>query len=68
MLLRTLFLIVGFILTIIGITTIISFLNLLTVGYNLKQYIHFISNDAFCWCFPIGTLFLLIYLFLGGKK
>lgn len=68
MLLKSFLLILGMILTIIGITTIVCFLNLLTLGYNFKQYIHFISKDAYCWCFPIGTLFLLLYLFLGGKK
>ncbi len=65
---QTFCLVLGMILTSIGITTIIALLNLLTIGYNLKQYIHFISKDAFCLCFPIGTLFLLLYLFLGGKK
>lgn len=68
MLLRTILLILGTILITIGIATILCYLNLLTLGYNFRQYIHFISEDAYCWCFPLGILFLLLYLFLGGKK
>ena len=68
MVLRSLLLFSGIVCTIIGLTTVISFFNLFSVGYNLEQYIHLISKDIFCWCLPIGALLLLIYLFLGGKK
>jgi hypothetical protein len=61
-------LIIGFILTAVGIISIICFMNLFTVGYNLNEYIHFISNEWLCWCLPIGLIILVICTFTGGKK
>ena len=65
--LRFLFLFLGIFLMTIGMISILAYLNLLTITYNFLDYIHFISRDFFCWCFPIGILFLLPYI-LGGKK
>lgn len=58
----------GILLTSVGFLTIICYLNFLVIGYNFHDYIHFISTDILCWCFPVGIILIMVYLWLGGKK
>lgn len=69
MLLRIFFFLIGFGLTVLGCVFIISYLNLLTIGYNFLDYVNFISRRLECWNAIIGLfiIFLTIYINGGGK-
>lgn len=58
----------GFGLSIIGSTYLISYMNLLTLGYNLEEYVNFIVRRYECWYFLIGFALIFISLYIGGKK
>jgi hypothetical protein len=49
----------GILLASLGLTFIILYLNLLTIGYNLIDYLRFIILNIYCLLFPIGMA--LIY-------
>lgn len=70
MLLRIFFFLIGFGLTVIGSVYIISYLNLLTIGYNFSQYVNFIIRRIECiyTLFGIVIIALTIYLPKGGKN
>lgn len=69
MIARIIFFLIGFGLSIIGFVFIISYLNLITIGYTLKEYVHFISSNIECLIGPIGLLITSLAIFLpGGKK
>lgn len=66
---RLFFLFVGFGLTVIGFVYIISYLNLLTIGYNFSQYVNFIIRRIECIYAPIGLIIILLSILLpGGEK
>lgn len=67
MLTRFFFILFGFGLTLIGFIYIISYLNLLTIGYNFMEYVYFIIRRVECWYAFIGIIILLISIFVGGK-
>lgn len=50
----------GIILTITGIIYIISYLNLITIGYNFFEYVHFIIRKIECIYAVIGIILVLI--------
>lgn len=50
----------GFGLTVIGFVYIISYLNLLTLGYNFLYYVNFIIRRIECLYAPIGIILILI--------
>lgn len=57
----------GFGLTVIGLVFIISYLNLLSVGYNFKEYVNFIVRRIECWNAIFGFIIMIICIFKGGK-
>lgn len=59
----------GFGFTVIGLVYIISYLNLLTIGYNFLYYVNFIIRRIECLYAPIGLIliFLSINIERGGK-
>lgn len=65
---RILVFLVGFGLTIIGMSYIIMYLNLLTLGYNFFKYVNFIIRRVECLNFIFGVLLMLFSLFYGGAK
>lgn len=67
MLSRIFFFLLGFGLMIVGFTYIILYLNLLTIGYNLNEYVNFIIRRFECYFSVIGFIIILITLFKGGK-
>lgn len=67
MLVRFFFFLLGFGFTLIGMIYIISYLNLLTIGYNLAGYVNFIIRRIECWYALIGIVILIITIFKGGK-
>lgn len=51
---------IGFGLTTIGLVYIISYLNLLTIGYNFLYYVNFIIRRIECLYVPIGLILIFI--------
>jgi len=69
MAIRIFFFLIGFGLTIIGSVYIISYLNLMTIGYNFSEYVKFITRRIECLYAPIGLLLIILTIFIsGGKK
>lgn len=69
MIARIIFFLIGFGFSIIGFIFIISYLNLITIGYSFKEYVQFISRSFECLIGPIGLLIIALAIFLpGGKK
>lgn len=69
MFLRIYIFLIGFGLTIIGSVYLISYLNLMTFGYNFWEYVNFIIRRIECLntFFGIVLMALAIY-YPGGKK
>ena len=68
MLVRVFIFLTGFGLTVIGCIFIISYLNLLTIGYNFLEYVNFISRQLECLYFILGIFLMLLTIFLKGEK
>lgn len=69
MLVRVFLFLTGFGLTVIGSVYIISYLNLLTIGYNFLEYVNFISRQLECLYFILGLCLMLFTIFIpGGEK
>lgn len=64
MLIRMFFFLVGFGFSVIGFIYIISYLNLLTIGYNFMEYVYFIIGRIECWYAIIGMLILCLSIFV----
>ena len=54
------FLVLGYMLTLLGSTYIIGYLNLLQIGYNFSDYVNFIIRRFECLTFVIGIIILFI--------
>lgn len=60
---------IGFSFLLIGCIYIISYLNLLSFGYNFLDYVKYIVVRPECLVAPIGLLIVtLSIMFLGGKN
>lgn len=69
MLVRIFFFLIGFGLTVIGAVYVISYCNLMTVGYNFLEYAQFIIRRIECQYFIIGLFLIFLSLYIpGGKK
>ena len=69
MLVRVFLFLTGFGLTVIGCIYIISYLNLLTIGYNFLEYVNFISRQLECLYFILGIILMFLTIFIpGGEK
>ena len=63
------FLTLGFFMSLIGGIYIITYLNLMTVGYNFLEYVNFIIRRTECIIFMIGMILMLLSIYLpGGDK
>lgn len=58
----------GFGLSVIGFTYIISYLNLLVMGYTFIDYLTFILKKSECLIAIIGLIIITVVIFKGGKK
>lgn len=67
---RIFFFLLGFGLSVIGCVYIISYMNLMTIGYNFLDYVNFICRKFECLIAPIGLFitFLAIYIPKGEKN
>lgn len=68
MFVRVLFFVLGLVLSIIGLVYDISYLNLLTMGYNFCFYVKFIFSRIECLLFFIGIFIMFFSLFLKGDN
>lgn len=58
----------GFGLSVISLSFIIIYLNLLTIGYNFLDYVHFIIRRVECLNLFSGLILVLLALIDGGKN
>lgn len=58
----------GYSLTLIALIFIISYLNLLTIGYNFFEYVNFIIRRYECMYLFFGILFMFFGIYLPGGK
>lgn len=68
MLIRIFFFLIGFGLTVIGSVYSISYLNLLTIGYNFLEYVNFIIRQFECLCAVVGIVIMTLAVMLPGGK
>ncbi len=65
---RIFFFLVGFALMVIGLSFIILYLNILTIGYNFNFYVNFITRRIECYYAVIGFIIILLTLMIKGDK
>ena len=65
---RTLLFLLGFGLTVIGFMYIILYLNLLTMGYSVVDYIMFVLKRRECIYDIIGLIIITITIFCKGEN
>ncbi|NLM62918.1 MAG: hypothetical protein GX190_01205 [Mollicutes bacterium] len=69
MFIRIFLFLVGFGLTVIGGVYIISYMNLMTIGYNFKEYVNFIIRRIECLYAVIGLIIIVLTIYIpGGNK
>lgn len=68
MIARIFFFLLGFGLSVIGFTYMISYLNLMTMGYTFIDYLVFVSKRYECIIAIIGFLMITFAIFKGGNK
>ena len=65
---RLFFFLVGFGLTVVGSVYIISYLNLLSIGYNFLEYVHYILRRIECINALMGIIIMFFALYKGEKN
>ena len=68
MFLKIIIFFIGIILTILGITSIILYLNLIPMGYTFLEYVNFIIRRFECISLIIGLIIIFLIIFKGGNK
>ena len=56
----------GFGLTVIGLSYIVIYLNLLSIGYNFLEYVNFIIRRVECYFSIIGFIIIILSIALKG--
>ena len=65
---RLFFFLVGFGLTVIGSIYIISYLNLLSIGYNFLEYVHYVIRHIEGLNALAGIIIMFFALYKGEKN
>ena len=65
---RIFFFLIGFGLTTIRCVYIISYLNLMTIGYNFSEYVNFISRQIECLYTIIGLIIMALTIFIPERR
>ena len=60
--------IIGVCFSVIGFVYIISYLNLLSLGYNFLEYVKFIISKPICLIGPLGIVMVFFSIFVGGDN
>lgn len=68
MLFRMFIVIIGYGLAVSGGVNIILYLNLLTIGYGVMEYVMFISTQWECLLLPIGIFFITLGVFFPNNR
>jgi hypothetical protein len=68
MVLRMFALFVGFGLAVSGGISLIIYLNLLTTGMTIIEYLQFISTRVECYLFLVGILIITLTIYLPRRK
>lgn len=68
MLFRIFLFLLGFGLTTVGFIYIISYLNLISIGYNFLEYVNFIIRRIECLNALFGIAIMILSITLGGKN
>lgn len=63
---RMFFFLLGFGFMVSGFTYIITYLNLLSMGYSLLDYLKFIISRVECWFSIVGFLLVFLTIFTKG--
>lgn len=66
--LRFLLFLFGFGLTVIGLSYIIIYLNLLSLGYNFLEYVNFIIRRIECLNLVFGIILMSLSMLIKGGK
>ena len=65
---RIFFFLIGFGLTVIGFSYIILYLNLISIGYNLDEYVNFIIRRVECYFSIVGIIIMTLSIMIKGDK
>ena len=65
---RIFFFLIGFALMVLGLSFIILYLNLLTIGYKFSFYANFIIRRVECYYTVIGFIIVLLTITIKGDK
>lgn len=65
---RILIFLLGYALSLIGLIYIITYLNILSLGYNFQFYVNFICRRIECIYFIIGLIIMTLSIYLPGGK
>ncbi len=68
MFIRSFIFLFGFGMSVISLSFIIIYLNLLTFGYNFFEYVQFIIRRIECLNLITGIILIMIALINGGKN
>jgi len=66
--LRIFLFLIGFGLMVTGFTYIITYMNLMSMGYNFYEYLKFISTRIECLFSIVGLMLVTIIILTGGYK
>ena len=58
----------GYAFALIGLIYIISYLNILSLGYNFLFYVNFIIRRIECIYFIVGIILITLSIYLPGGK
>ena len=65
---RMLIFLIGFGLMVIGFTYIITYMNLISMGYSFKEYLIFITSKFECLFALIGLIMVSIIILTKGSE
>ena len=65
---KTILFLFGYSLTLIGLIYVISYLNILTLGYNFLFYVKFICRRLECIYTLVGIILMILSIYLPGGK
>ena len=65
---KVFYFLLGFLLMVIGFFYTIVYINLISFGYNIKEYFLYLITRYECWFLVLGLLIILITLFRKEKK
>ena len=59
---------IGFGLMVIGFSYIIMYANIVVIGYNFYEYVHFIIGKIECWYSVIGLFIITLVIYIPRRK